>query len=171
LHNTFFVVAHFHLIMAMAGLFSIFAAIYYWFPLISGRWMSERWGKVHFWVTFLAAYSTFFPMHLAGLAGEPRHYSQLTGGASQMAALVPLQRHITASALVLFAGQLIFLANIFWSLLYGKLARANPWNATTLEWSEANVEKTVVYRGPYEYGVQSGQGDFLAQDDSNANRE
>jgi cytochrome c oxidase subunit I len=171
LHNTFFVVAHFHLIMAMAGVFSIFAGIYYWFPLIFGRSMNERWGKVHFWVTFLAAYSTFFPMHLAGLAGEPRHYSQLTGGAGQLAALIPLQRHITASALVLVAGQLIFVVNLFWSLYRGKPAPDNPWEATTLEWSVANAEKTVVYRGPYEYGIQSGQGDFLAQDDSNANRE
>ena len=171
LHNTFFVVAHFHLIMAMAGIFSIFAGIYYWFPLVFGRHLNQRWGKIHFWVTFLAAYSTFFPMHFAGLAGEPRHYSQLTGGVAAMAALVPLQRYITVSALILFAGQLVFLANIFWSLLYGKLAGANPWEATTLEWSAANDEKTVVYRGPYEYGIQSGQGDFLAQDDSNANRE
>ncbi len=171
LHNTFFVVAHFHLIMAMAGIFSIFAGIYYWFPLVFGCRLNEGWGKVHFWVTFLAAYSTFFPMHLAGLAGEPRHYSQLTGGAASMAALVPLQRYITVSALILFAGQLVFLANIFWSVLRGKLAGPNPWEATTLEWSTTNVEKTVVYRGPYEYGIQSGQGDFLAQDDSNANRE
>jgi cytochrome c oxidase subunit 1 len=171
LHNTFFVVAHFHLIMAMAGVFSIFAGIYYWFPLVFGRFLNEGWGKIHFWVTFLAAYSTFFPMHLAGLAGEPRHYSQLTGGAASMAALVPLQRYITVSALILVAGQFVFLANIFWSLLHGKLAGANPWQATTLEWSAANDEKTVVYRGPYEYGVQLGQGDFLAQDDSNANRE
>jgi cytochrome c oxidase subunit 1 len=171
LHNTFFVVAHFHLIMAMAGVFSIFAGIYYWFPLVFGRFLNEGLGKTHFWVTFLAAYSTFFPMHLAGLAGEPRHYSQLTGGAASMAALVPLQRYITVSALILVAGQFVFLANIFWSLLHGKMAGANPWEATTLEWSTTNGEKTVVYRGPYEYGIQSGQGDFLAQDDSNANRE
>ncbi len=108
LHNTFFVVGHFHLIMAMAGVFSIYAGVYYWFPLICGRHLDERWGKAHFWITFVAAYSTFLPMHFAGLAGEPRHYSQLTGGAAQLAALVPLQRYITVSAIVLVSAQLDF---------------------------------------------------------------
>ena len=79
LHNTYFVVAHFHLIMAMAGAFSIFAGVYYWFPLMTGRLMNEPLGKLHFWLTLIAAYGTFLPMHFAGLAGEPRHYSQLAG--------------------------------------------------------------------------------------------
>ena len=79
LHNTFFVVAHFHLIMAMAGVFGLFCATYYWFPLLFGRMLSERLGKVHFWGTLLGAYATFLPMHLTGLAGEPRHYAQLNG--------------------------------------------------------------------------------------------
>ena len=123
LHNTFFVVGHFHLIMAMAGVFSIYAGIYYWFPLICGRHLDERWGKAHFWITFVAAYSTFLPMHFAGLAGEPRHYSQLTGGAAQLAALVPLQRYITVSAIVLVSAQLIFLANLAWSVFHGSAGR------------------------------------------------
>lgn len=171
LHNTFFVVAHFHLIMAMAGVFSVFAGIYYWFPLISGRILHEGLGKLHFWVTFIAAYSTFFPMHFAGLAGEPRHYSQLTGGAASMAALVPLQRHITASAVVLVTAQLVFLSNVVWTLLRGQGAGANPWQATTLEWSTDTSEEKVVFRGPYCYGVRSGQSDFLPQDAPGANPE
>ena len=164
LHNTFFVVAHFHLIMAMAAIFSVFAGVYYWFPLMAGRQLHEGWGKVHFWLTFLAAYSTFFPMHLAGLAGEPRHYSQLSGGAASMAALIPLQRYISISAIVLVAAQLIFLTNLIWSVWHGKLSLANPWQATTLEWSTASDGDPIVLRGPYDYGVHPGQSDFLPQD-------
>ena len=87
LHNTFFVVAHFHLIMAMAGAFSIFAGVYYWFPLMTGRLMSERLGRWHFWLSLIAAYGTFFPMHLEGLAGRPRHYAQVTGSTSSLASI------------------------------------------------------------------------------------
>ena len=85
LHNTFFVVAHFHLIMAMAGVFGLFSATYYWFPQITmtatrqGRLMGEGLGRLHFWGTILGAYATFLPMHITGLEGEPRHYAQLTG--------------------------------------------------------------------------------------------
>ena len=95
LHNTYFVVAHFHLIMAMAAVFSIFAGVYYWFPLMSGRLMNEPIGKLHFWCTLIGAYATFFPMHFAGLAGMPRHYSQLSVTASGLQILLPLQRGIT----------------------------------------------------------------------------
>src|SRR6202000_2669646 len=79
LHNTFFVVAHFHLVMAMAGIFGLFCATYYWFPLIFRLQLSEALGKLHFWLTLFFAYNTFLPMHITGLAGEPRHYAQLTG--------------------------------------------------------------------------------------------
>ncbi|HVJ07064.1 MAG TPA: cbb3-type cytochrome c oxidase subunit I [Acidisarcina sp.] len=171
LHNTFFVVAHFHLIMGMAAIFSVFAGIYYWFPLISGRQLHEGLGKTHFWLTFAAAYSTFFPMHFAGLAGEPRHYSQLSGGAASMAALIPLQRYISISAIVLVSAQLIFLANLVWTLLQEGSSAANPWQATTLEWSSPGDEETTVVRGPYDYGVHPGQSDFLPQDVLESNRE
>ena len=100
LHNTFFVVAHFHLIMAMAGVFSIFAGIYYWFPLMTGRLMSERLGRWHFWLSLIAAYGTFFPMHLEGLAGRPRHYAQVTGSTSSLASLLPMERGVTWAAFV-----------------------------------------------------------------------
>ncbi|MFN2976039.1 cytochrome c oxidase subunit I [Terriglobus aquaticus] len=105
LHNTFFVVGHFHLIMAMAALFGIFAGVAYWFPLMTGRMLSERLGRWHFWWTVFFAYNTFFPMLLTGLSGEPRHYAQLDGLAGVAGALVrstlPLERHITASAILL----------------------------------------------------------------------
>lgn len=148
LHNTFFVVAHFHLIMAMAGTFGIFAATYFWFPLITaapgrpGRMMSERLGKWHFCLTILLAYSTFVPMHFTGLAGEPRQYAQLTGipappAARLLAETLPLNRHITVSAILLGSVQLLFIFNFARSWFRGEFAGENPWSATTLEWHPA----------------------------------
>lgn len=168
LHNTFFVVAHFHLIMGMAGVFAVFAGIYYWFPLMSGRMMNERLGKWHFWLSLIGAYLTFFPMHFAGLAGEPRHYAQLTGPSSSLAHLVPLQMGITHSAIFLASAQLLFLINLFWSAKTGIPAESNPWRATTLEWTGADWEhaddKTRnISRGPYEYGLRPNQLDFAMQ--------
>ncbi|HLI75844.1 MAG TPA: cbb3-type cytochrome c oxidase subunit I, partial [Acidobacteriaceae bacterium] len=140
LHNTFFVVAHFHLIMAMAGAFGLFCGLYYWAPQIFGRRLDETFGKIHFWGTLFFAYNTFLPMHLTGLASEPRHYAQLQGIAPPANALLlatlPLQRHITASALLLAVFQLPFLLNL--ALLYRRPKEdpaTNPWGATTLEWS------------------------------------
>jgi cytochrome c oxidase subunit 1 len=179
LHNTYFVVAHFHLIMAMAGVFSIFAGVYYWFPLITGRMMDERLGKWHFWLTLAGAYGTFLPMHVAGLAGEPRHYSQLAGTAPVLQGLLPLQRHITYFALVLASAQALFLINLVWSIWRGGRAPANPWEATTLEWSghvqnpefttpeaiagASKLRKVAVHRGPYEYGLRPDGSDFRMQ--------
>jgi cytochrome c oxidase subunit 1 len=177
LHNTYFVVAHFHLIMAMAGAFSIFAGVYYWFPLMAGRLMNEPLGKLHFWITLVAAYGTFFPMHFAGLAGEPRHYSQLAGAGPSLETLLPLQRSITWSALVLASAQILFLANLLWSLFRGRVASDNPWEATTLEWAHpgcggvsasresfsASQPQFEVRRGPYEYGLRPDGSDFIMQ--------
>ncbi|WP_433983216.1 cbb3-type cytochrome c oxidase subunit I [Tunturiibacter empetritectus] len=150
LHNTFFVVAHFHLIMAMAGIFGLYAATYYWFPLLTatsqhpGRLLSEPLGHLHFWCTLLGAYAVFLPMHLTGLAGEPRHYGQLTGipgpggslspAGALLSHTLPLNRFITYAAIFLATAQLIFLFNLARSLRKGKIASSNPWQATTLEW-------------------------------------
>jgi cytochrome c oxidase subunit 1 len=181
LHNTFFVVAHFHLIMAMSGIFGLFAATYYWFPLITarsgkpGRMMSESLGRWHFWLTLIGAYATFLPMHLTGLAGEPRHYSQLSeipNAAGQLISnLRPLNNFITAAAILLACSQLLFLINLARSLRTGAPAPPNVWQATTLEWhpalasnsqSSASNEKITVYRAPCEYsGV--GIGSFRPQ--------
>ena len=176
LHNTLFVVAHFHLIMAMAGIFALFAGTYYWFPLITarpgnpGRLMSEPLGRLHFWLTLLGAYATFLPMHLTGLAGEPRHYSQLTGvpgpGGSLspaghlLAATLPLNRFITYAAIFLATAQILFFINLIRSFRNGSLAPQNPWQATTLEWHpalhpnaplEASETKITVHRQPCQY--------------------
>ena len=141
LHNTYFVVAHFHLIMAMAGIFGLFAATYYWFPLLCGRVMNERIGRWHFWLTFVFAYATFLPMHLAGLGGSPRHYAQLAGvdnaATALLAHIVPVQRGITYAAIILASSQVLFLINLAVSFRRGKRASMNPWQATTLEWAPA----------------------------------
>ncbi|HEV2465175.1 MAG TPA: cbb3-type cytochrome c oxidase subunit I [Acidobacteriaceae bacterium] len=162
LHNTFFVVAHFHLVMAMAGIFSVFAGIYYWFPLITGRMMNETLGKLHFWISLIAAYGTFLPMHFAGLAGEPRHYDRLTGPAIGFPSLIPVERGITYSGALLAAAQLIFLWNVFASARRGRIADENPWQAATLEWANGTAPKRVE-RGPYDYDLPSGGGGFHPQ--------
>jgi cytochrome c oxidase subunit I len=171
LHDTYFVVAHFHLIMAMAGLFAVFAAVYFWFPKMFGGMMNERLGAWHFWITLFGAYAIFVPMHLLGVAGHPRRYSELTG-VQYVAAMAPLQRFITVAAVVTIAGQAIFLVNFFWSLRRGRVVEGNPWQATTLEWTlpsptprEAFGDRQpVVGHGPYEYGSSAAGPDFVMQD-------
>jgi cytochrome c oxidase subunit 1 len=170
LHDTYFVVAHFHLIMAMAGLFAIFSATYFWFPKMFGRMMNEGLGRLHFWITLLGAYATFMPMHLLGIAGHPRRYSDLTG-VQYVSAMAPLQRFITLAAIVTIAGQVIFLVNLLWSMRRGPRADANPWSCTTLEWtlpSPAPAEgfggrQPLIHHGPYEYGLPV-EKDFVMQD-------
>lgn len=171
LHDTYFVVAHFHLIMAMAGLFAIFSATYFWFPKMFGRMMNERLGRLHFWITLLGAYATFMPMHLLGIAGHPRRYSDLSG-VQYVAAMLPLQKFVTVAAMVMIAGQLVFLANLFWSMVKGPVAETNPWECTTLEWTLPSPapdagfgpRQPVIHHGPYEYGTFGDGEDFLPQD-------
>jgi cytochrome c oxidase subunit 1 len=165
LHNTFFVVAHFHLIMAMAGAFSLFAGVYYWFPLLSGRLMNETLGRLHFWFTVIGAYGTFLPMHLQGLAGKPRHYADLSGpAASLLPNLLPSERGITYSAFLLAAAQSFFLINLVYSALRGPRAGKNPWAATTLEWrpQDSDQVESIAY-GPYRYDRACGEFDFTPQ--------
>jgi cytochrome c oxidase subunit 1 len=169
LHDTYFVVGHFHLIMAMAGLFAVFAATHFWFPKMFGRRMNERLGALHFWITFLGAYAIFIPMHLLGIAGHPRRYSELTG-VQYVAAMAPLQKIITYAAIVTLAGQIIFLVNFFWSMFKGQRAEANPWECSTLEWTLASPtpdegfgpNRPSVSRGAYEYGGD-GAADYQMQ--------
>ena len=162
LHNTFFVVAHFHLIMAMAGVFGLFAAIYYYFPLFTDRLMDETLGRWHFWLTLFFAYSTFLPMHITGLMGEPRHYAQFTGipnaAGHLLAQTMPWQRHITFSAIGLALSQLPFFWNLRQSLRRGTPSPQNPWSATTLEWhpdlapfSPESDAPITVHHAPCEY--------------------
>ena len=148
-HDTYFVVAHFHLIMGMAAMFGIFAATYFWFPQLSGgRRMSEKLGHMHFWLTFIGAYCTFLPMHFLGLAGHPRRYAQLAGSAAYLQHLLPVQRFITISAIVLMTAQLVFLWNLAVSSRKGDRAGENPWRSNSLEWTQADASGE---HDPYDY--------------------
>lgn len=165
LHDTYFVVAHFHMIMGMAAVFAIFAATYFWFPLLfPDRLMNEQLGRAHFWLTFIGAYATFMPMHFLGLAGNPRQYSQIAGSAEYLQRLLPVHTFITISAFVLAAAQLIFLYNLVYSAMRGKFSGANPWEATTLEWEPDQGRKLTVHHGPYEFGPrEDSRRDFTMQ--------
>ncbi len=163
LHDTYFVVAHFHMIMGMAAVFAIFAGTYYWFPkLFGGRLMSESLGRAHFWLTFVGAYATFLPMHFLGMAGHPRRYAQVTGSAEYLQALLPLQTWVTIAAVGLISAQAVFLFNLFWSMRRGAMAGANPWESTSLEW-QTSAGAVVVHYGPYEYGPNASGSDFTVQ--------
>jgi cytochrome c oxidase subunit 1 len=184
LNNTYFVVAHFHLIMAMAGIFGLFAATYYWFPLLCGRRMNETLGRWHFGLSIVLAYATFLPMHMAGLMGAPRHYAQWTGlplaAASLLARTLPVQRWVTVAAILLASSQLLFLLNVVVSWRRGQIAGENPWDATTLEWMPRALSNPVAndapaiapsasngairtYRGPCVYTEKSSGEEFEAQ--------
>jgi cytochrome c oxidase subunit 1 len=172
LHDTYFVVGHFHLIMGVAAIFGIFAATYYWFPKMFGRMMNEPMGKIHFWITFIGTYAIFMPMHYLGMARHPRRYSQLTELA-YLHPLIPVQRFMTYAAFITIGAQLIFVFNLFWSMFKGAKASDNPWDATTLEWTTATPpphdnfggHTPVVHNGPYEYGVPGAARDFVMQTD------
>jgi cytochrome c oxidase subunit 1 len=172
LHDTYFVVGHFHLIMGVASIFGIFGATYYWFPKMFGRMMSESMARWHFFVTLIGTYAIFMPMHYLGMAGHLRRYSQLTE-LNYLHGLVPLQTFMTYAAFITIAGQFIFLFNLFWSMKFGKKATDNPWEATTLEWTTRTPPPhdnfgghiPVVYNGPYEYSVPGASRDFVMQTD------
>ncbi|HTW31359.1 MAG TPA: cbb3-type cytochrome c oxidase subunit I [Candidatus Sulfotelmatobacter sp.] len=172
LHDTYFVVGHFHLIMGVAAIFGIFAATYYWFPKMFGRMMNESLGKLHFFITLAGTYAIFMPMHYLGMAGQTRRYSQFTEVAYQ-AKLIPLQTFMTYAAIITIAAQFIFLINLFWSMFKGPKASDNPWEATTLEWTTTTPpphdnfggKTPVVHHGPYEYGVPGAPKDYVMQTD------
>jgi cytochrome c oxidase subunit 1 len=172
LHDTYFVVGHFHLIMGVAAIFGIFAATHYWFPKMFGRMMNETWGRIHFFITLAGTYAIFMPMHYLGMAGQTRRYSQFTEVAYQTK-LIPLQTFMTYAAIITIAAQFIFLVNLFWSMFKGPKASDNPWDATTLEWTTTTPpphdnfggRTPVVHHGPYEYGVPGAPKDFVMQTD------
>jgi cytochrome c oxidase subunit 1 len=170
LHATYFVVAHFHFVMAVASLFGVFAGTYFWFPKMFGRMMSESLGRWHFWLTFLGVYCVFMPMHYLGLVGNVRRYSAFVD--DYLAPLIPVHRFITIAALLTGAAQLIFLWNLIWSRFRGPVASENPWEATSLEWGTTSPppfdnfggKHPVVNHGPNEFGVDGPNGtDFLMQ--------
>jgi cytochrome c oxidase subunit I len=172
LSDTMFVVAHFHMVMGVAPILVIFGAIYHWYPKITGRMLDETMGKIHFWVTFIGAYTIFLPIHYLGLLGVPRRYFEL----GEMAFVPPsahtLNAFITIAALVVGAAQLLFVYNLIVSLKRGKEAGGNPWRATSLEWQTPETppghgnwgkELPVVHRWAYDYSVPGAKEDFVPQ--------
>jgi cytochrome c oxidase subunit 1 len=172
LSDTMFVVAHFHMVMGMAPIFVIFGAIYHWYPKVTGRMLNETLGQFHFWVTFLGAYSIYFPMHYLGLLGVPRRYFEMGEMALVPPSATTLNIFITTAALTVGFAQMVFLFNLIWSLFKGKPAGSNPWRATTLEWQTPETppghgnwgkELPVVYRWAYDYSVPGAKEDFVPQ--------
>ncbi len=175
LHDTYYVIGHFHYVVAPGTIFAMFAGIYYWFPKITGRQMSERLGKIHFWGSLIAINGIFFPMFAQGLAGVSRRlYDGGEQYAHAKAMAMSTNPFMSVSAWTLLAFQLPFIFNFLKSIKWGKKVDANPWQATTLEWTAAsspplghgNFEvMPVVYRGPYEYSVPGHATDFSPQNE------
>ena len=169
-HDTYFVVAHFHLVMGISALYGMFAGIYHWFPKMFGRMLNKRLGYIHFWVTAVSAYGVFFPMHFIGMAGLPRRYYTNTNF-PLFDDLQNVNVIITVFALVGGAFQLVFLYNFFSSIFYGKRTVQNPWKSTTLEWTapiehiHGNWEGEIphVHRWPYDYSKPGHDDDFVPQ--------
>lgn len=170
LHDTYFVVAHFHLVMGSAAIFGMLAGVYHWFPKMFRRMMDDRLGYLHFWLTFIGAYLVFFPMHFMGLDGVPRRYYAFTEFES-MKRWLTVNVFITWSAIMAGIAQLAFLFNFVYSIFWGKKTVQNPWNANTLEWT-APIEHVhgnwigeipTVYRWPYDYSKPGADQDFIPQ--------
>ncbi len=172
LSDTFFVVGHFHMVMGVSPLLVLYAAIYHWFPNVTGRFLHTGLGKLHFWGTFLGTYAIYLPMHYLGFLGVPRRYFAMGGADFMPESAQPLNAGITVSVIIVALFQLIFLVNIIWSYRYGKKSGSNPWQATTLEWQTPKMppghgnwgaEDPVVYRWAYDYSVPGVKADFIPQ--------
>lgn len=170
LHDTYFVVAHFHLVMGSASFFGLIAGVYHWFPKMFGRMMDARLGYIHFWLTFVGVYLVFFPMHYIGIAGFPRRYYSWTNFEfSNM--YTDLNMFVSVAAIITFAAQFIFLFNFFYSMYRGRKATLNPWKSNTLEWTTPLYpghgnwpgEIPAVYRWPYDYSKPGAAEDFIPQ--------
>jgi cytochrome c oxidase subunit 1 len=170
LHDTYFVVAHFHLVMGSAAIFGMMAGIYHWFPRMYGRMMNKTLGYIHFWLTFAAAYLVFFPMHFMGLAGVPRRYYTFTL-VPEFGVWMDVNVLITLAAIMGGIAQIIFLYNFFSSIFIGEKSEQNPWGANTLEWTapvkhlHGNWPGAIptVYRWPYDYSHPDYDEDFVPQ--------
>jgi cytochrome c oxidase subunit 1 len=170
LHDTYFVVAHFHLVMASASFFGMLAGVYHWFPKMFGRMMDAKLGYIHFWTTFVGVYLVFFPMHYIGIAGFPRRYYSWTTF-DVFNSFTDLNTFVSVAALAVMAAQFIFLFNFFYSIYRGRVAPANPWRSNTLEWTtplnpgHGNWPGDIptVYRWPYDYSKPGAEEDFIPQ--------
>jgi len=170
LHDTYFVVAHFHLVMGSASFFGLMAGVYHWFPKMFGRMMDAKLGYIHFWLTFTGVYLVFFPMHYIGIAGFPRRYYSWTN--FEFANMyTDLNMFVSVAAIITFAAQFIFIFNFFYSMYRGRKANLNPWRSNTLEWTTPlhpghgnwPGEIPTVYRWPYDYSKPGAEEDFIPQ--------
>lgn len=172
LHDTYFVIAHFHIVMGVASFFGLFAGVYHWFPKMFGRFMNNTLSYIHFWLTIVGAYLIFWPMHYEGLAGMPRRYYDFSNWES-FKMFGGLNEFISIVSMVVFAAQLLFVLNFFYSIWKGrKVTTMNPWDANTLEWTtpirpgHGNWvgEIPEVHRWPYDYAKEGKNGkDFIMQ--------
>ncbi|MEO1516520.1 MAG: cbb3-type cytochrome c oxidase subunit I [Bacteroidota bacterium] len=169
MHDTYFVVAHFHIVMGVAAFFGMYAGVYHWFPKMYGRFLNETLGKIHFWGTMIGAYAIFWPMHYLGMAGVPRRYYRFDSF-DAFSHFTEMNQFITIAAIIVFAVQILFVINYFYSIWYGKkMTTRNPYNATTLEWTTPiqgvhgnwNGKIPAVQRWAYDYG-KDGR-DFIPQ--------
>jgi cytochrome c oxidase subunit 1 len=173
LHDTYYVIAHFHYVVAPGTIFALFAGIYYWYPKATGRKMNETLGKIHFFGSFVCMNVVFMPMFLMGLAGVSRRLYD--GGASYAFAQPVLHLNVVSSwgAWIMALFQIPFIFNFFWSIWKGEKTDGNPWQATTIEWAAPSppphgnfVTAPVAYRGPYEYSVPGAARDFVPQSEA-----
>ena len=172
LSGTYFVVAHFHMVMGVAPLLVVFGAIYHWFPKVSGRMLDDRLGQLHFWVTFIGTYLIYFPMHYLGVLGMPRRYYNFDGYQFIPPSAHAMNVFITVVALIVGAAQLVYVFNLVWSTFHGRPAGPNPWRAASLEWFTPQTPPAhgnwgerlpVVHRWAYAYSVPGATEDFIAQ--------
>ena len=172
LSDTMFVVAHFHMVMAIAPILVVFGAIYHWYPKITGRMLNDTLGHIHFWITFVGSYAIYYPMHYLGFMGVPRRYYAIGGTNFIPESAQSLNVAITVAALIVGAAQMIFLYNLVSSYFKGRPSGGNPWNATSLEWQTSETppahgnfgkELPVVYRWAYDYSVPGVKVDFIPQ--------
>ncbi|MBK8708448.1 MAG: cbb3-type cytochrome c oxidase subunit I [Flavobacteriales bacterium] len=170
IHDTYFVIAHFHIVMGMSAIFGMFAGVYHWFPKMYGKMMNTKLGYAHFWITFVCAFGVFFPMHFIGLAGAPRRYYSYSEF-PMFDGVVDLNIMVTIFAIIGASAQLIFTYNFFYSVFRGPKAVQNPWKSNTLEWTTP-VEHMhgnwpgplpVVYRWPYDYSKPGKAEDWVSQ--------
>lgn len=169
-HDTYFVVAHFHIVMGMSAIFGMLGGIYHWFPKMFGRMMNTKLGYIHFWITIVCGYGVFFPMHFIGMNGAPRRYYNYSNF-EFLDATINLNEMISVFAIVGGAAQLIFLFNFFFSVFKGQPAVQNPWKANTLEWTtpvkhiHGNWDGPIpeVHRWPYDYSNPNYEEDFVPQ--------
>jgi cytochrome c oxidase subunit 1 len=180
LHDTYYVIAHFHYVVAPGTIFALFAGVYFWFPKMTGRKMSEFWGRVHFWCSFVFMNLVFMPMFAQGIKGMLRRMSD--GAVNYSAARVPgaidtlpgsvmeLNGWIFAAAIGLGLAQIPFIVNLFWSIRHGEKVGDNPWDATTVDWQTPTppphgnfAQEPLIVRGPYEYNAPDHAGEFAPQ--------